>query len=84
MISFALMERIGLRYVKDFELPTLPEGHHLRPYALYKLTRVEWAAKDHCFRPHLSRHSLRRWINVQLGFRNRFCVAALGLQGAAG
>jgi len=44
--SFALMERIGLRYVKDFEFPTLPEDHHLRPYALYKLTRAEWAARD--------------------------------------
>jgi RimJ/RimL family protein N-acetyltransferase len=40
--SFALMERIGLRYVKNFELPTLPQGHYLRPYKLYKLTRAEW------------------------------------------
>ena len=40
--SFALMERIGLKYVKDFEWPLLPEGHPLRPYALYKLTKAEW------------------------------------------
>ena len=41
--SFALMERIGLRYVKDFSNPLLPEGHRLRRYAMYKLTRTEWA-----------------------------------------
>ena len=40
--SLALMQRIGLRYVKDFLFPLLPDGHPLRPYALYKLTRAEW------------------------------------------
>jgi ribosomal-protein-alanine N-acetyltransferase len=41
--SFALMERIGLRYVKEFEWPLLPQSHPLRPYALYKLKREDWA-----------------------------------------
>jgi len=40
--SLVLMQRIGLRYVKDFLFPLLPDGHPLRPYALYKLTRAEW------------------------------------------
>jgi RimJ/RimL family protein N-acetyltransferase len=43
--SFALMDRIGLHYLKDFSYPLLPEGHHLRSYALYKLTRAEWASR---------------------------------------
>jgi RimJ/RimL family protein N-acetyltransferase len=42
--SFALMERIGLRYVKDFEFPLLPQGHPLRPYAFYTLRREDWSA----------------------------------------
>ena len=42
--SFALMERIGLRYVKDFEFPFLPQGHPLRPYAFYTLRREDWSA----------------------------------------
>jgi RimJ/RimL family protein N-acetyltransferase len=40
--SFALMERIGLRYVKAFLFPLLPEDHPLRPYAFYTLRRTEW------------------------------------------
>ena len=41
--SFALMERIGLRRERDIQWPLLPEGHPLRPYALYKLRREDWS-----------------------------------------
>ena len=40
--SFALMERIGLRYERAIQWPLLPEGHPLRPYALYSLRRDDW------------------------------------------
>lgn len=43
--SFALMERIGLRYVSDIQWPLLPEGDPLRPYALYRLRREDWSAR---------------------------------------
>jgi RimJ/RimL family protein N-acetyltransferase len=43
--SFAVMKRIGLRYVKDYLAPGLPDGHPLRPYALYRITRSEWSAE---------------------------------------
>jgi RimJ/RimL family protein N-acetyltransferase len=41
--SFALMERIGLKYVKDYLFQGLPDGHPLRPYALYKISHADWA-----------------------------------------
>ncbi len=33
--SRAVMERIGMRLVEEFEHPRLPEGHPLRPHVLY-------------------------------------------------
>jgi ribosomal-protein-alanine N-acetyltransferase len=40
--SRAVMERIGMRHdpADDFEHPRLPEGHPLRPHALYRATKV--------------------------------------------
>jgi RimJ/RimL family protein N-acetyltransferase len=36
--SMAVMERIGLAHVGDFDHPRVPEGHPTRPHALYALT----------------------------------------------
>ena len=37
--SRAVMERLGMRHdpADDFDYPTLPEGHPLRPHVLYRL-----------------------------------------------
>lgn len=42
--SWGLMERIGMTRDKagDFEMPTLPEGHPLRPHLLYRLPYSDW------------------------------------------
>jgi len=40
--SIAVMERIGLTYVKDFQHPKIEEGHRLRTHVLYKLTKASW------------------------------------------
>jgi RimJ/RimL family protein N-acetyltransferase len=37
--EIALMERIGLKYVRNIVWPLLPVLHPLRPYVLYKLRR---------------------------------------------
>lgn len=44
--SRAVMERIGMtrRPQDDFNHPSLPEGHPLRPHVLYRLSRAEWVA----------------------------------------
>lgn len=43
--SLAVMERVGLWYERDIQWPSLPEDHPLRPHALYKLRREDWAAR---------------------------------------
>ena len=42
--SRAVMERIGMTRsaADDFEHPNLPEGHHLRPHVLYRISREDW------------------------------------------
>ncbi|MNF55679.1 ribosomal-protein-S5-alanine N-acetyltransferase [compost metagenome] len=44
--SRALMLRLGMQRDADgdFEHPSLPEGHPLRPHVLYRLGRAEWEA----------------------------------------
>lgn len=42
--SRAVMERIGLGPVGEFDHPNLPEGHRLRRHVLYRLGRAQWAA----------------------------------------
>jgi RimJ/RimL family protein N-acetyltransferase len=37
--SLAVMERLGMSYVGEFEHPKLPEGHRLRRHVLYRLSR---------------------------------------------
>jgi hypothetical protein len=38
------MERLGMRRdaADDFENPTVPEGHPIRPHVLYRLDRDAW------------------------------------------
>ena len=45
--SRAVMERLGMTHAPadDFEHPSLPEGHALRPHVLYRLTRSQWGAR---------------------------------------
>jgi RimJ/RimL family protein N-acetyltransferase len=38
------MEKLGMRRVKTFDHPRVPEGHRLRPHLLYAITRAEWVA----------------------------------------
>jgi RimJ/RimL family protein N-acetyltransferase len=42
--SRAVMERLGMRRdaKDDFDRPTLPEGHRLRPHVLYRLDRTSY------------------------------------------
>lgn len=40
--SRRLMEKLGMSAAGTFEHPRLPEGHHLRPHLLYRLTREAW------------------------------------------
>jgi RimJ/RimL family protein N-acetyltransferase len=42
--SRAVMERIGMRRdaAGDFEHPSLPPGHPMRPHVLYRLKRADW------------------------------------------
>jgi RimJ/RimL family protein N-acetyltransferase len=42
--SRKVMERLGMSRspADDFEHPTLPEGHRLRPHVLYRLSRADW------------------------------------------
>ncbi|WP_210507742.1 GNAT family N-acetyltransferase [Naasia sp. SYSU D00057] len=44
--SRSVMERLGMRRdpSDDFEHPSLPEGHPLRPHVLYRLRREAWAS----------------------------------------
>lgn len=42
--SWRLMEKLGMRRVKTFDHPRLPEGHRLRPHLLYEITRADWIA----------------------------------------
>jgi RimJ/RimL family protein N-acetyltransferase len=34
--SVAVMQRLGMEFVENFEHPALPEGHPLKPHLLYK------------------------------------------------
>lgn len=43
--SRAVMERIGLEPVGEFDHPNLPEGHRLRRHVLYRLTREAWRTR---------------------------------------
>jgi RimJ/RimL family protein N-acetyltransferase len=42
--SRAVMERLGMTRdaADDFDHPSLPEGHPLRPHVLYRLSRARW------------------------------------------
>jgi RimJ/RimL family protein N-acetyltransferase len=42
--SRAVMERIGMRRDEagDFEHPSMPVGHPMRPHVLYRLARADW------------------------------------------
>jgi RimJ/RimL family protein N-acetyltransferase len=40
--SRRVMAKLGMRYVRDFEHPRLPEGHPLRAHCLYRITREAW------------------------------------------
>ena len=42
--SRRVMERLGMKRspADDFEHPTLPKGHPLRPHVLYRLSRADW------------------------------------------
>ena len=44
--SQAVMRRIGLRRAptRDFDHPSMPEGHRLRRHVVYAISREEWAA----------------------------------------
>jgi ribosomal-protein-alanine N-acetyltransferase len=45
--SRAVMRRLGMTHdpADDFEYPSLPEHHPLRPHVLYRITREQWAAR---------------------------------------
>jgi len=45
--SRQVMGRLGMRRLPedDFEHPSLPAGHPLRPHVLYRLTRRQWQAR---------------------------------------
>lgn len=42
--SWGVMQRLGMRRdpADDFEHPSLPEGHPLRPHLLYRIDREAW------------------------------------------
>lgn len=40
--SQRVMQRLGLVFSGTFEHPLVPEGHPLRPHALYRITEPEW------------------------------------------
>jgi RimJ/RimL family protein N-acetyltransferase len=42
--SWRLMEKLGMRRVKLFDHPRVPEGHPLRPHLLYVIEREAWVA----------------------------------------
>jgi len=44
--SRSVMERLGMTRLEseDFDHPSLPEGHKLRPHVLYRLSRKKWRA----------------------------------------
>ncbi len=45
--SQAVMRRLGMSRdpVDDFEHPTIPLGHHLRPHLLYRISQPQWMAR---------------------------------------
>lgn len=40
--SRRVMERIGMELIKEFDHPSLPEGHPLRRHVLYTITKASW------------------------------------------
>ena len=41
--STAVMERLGMRYDRNFDHPSIPETHpHLRQFKLYRLRKADW------------------------------------------
>jgi RimJ/RimL family protein N-acetyltransferase len=42
--SRAVMERLGMRRVGEFEHPGVPPGHTVRPHVLYRLAAPDWRA----------------------------------------
>ena len=42
--SRRVMERLGMTYSPedDFEHPSVPEGHRMRPHVLYRIKRTKW------------------------------------------
>jgi RimJ/RimL family protein N-acetyltransferase len=47
--SRAVMERLGMRHdaADDFDYPTMPEGHPLRPHVLYRLGAAAYLERAH-------------------------------------
>lgn len=43
--SLAVMRRLGMREAGWFEHPSVPQGHALRPHALYRLSRADYHAQ---------------------------------------
>jgi RimJ/RimL family protein N-acetyltransferase len=40
--SRRVMERIGMKFIEQFDHPSLPEGHSLRRHVLYTVTKASW------------------------------------------
>jgi len=44
--SWRLMERLGMRKIGEFEVPTLPEGHEWRRHLVYEITTPNRTAAE--------------------------------------
>jgi RimJ/RimL family protein N-acetyltransferase len=45
--SLAVMERLGMRHVRDFDHPAIPDTHpELKPFKLYRLAKDDWKARE--------------------------------------
>ena len=40
--SRRVMERIGMKFIEEFDHPSLPEGHLLKRHVLYAITKASW------------------------------------------
>ena len=43
--SIRVMEKIGMSHIDNFEHPSVPEGHFLRPHVLYHISKQDWLSK---------------------------------------
>ena len=44
--SLRVMDKLGMAYSEDFDIPWLPEGHPLRRHLLYRLARTDWESSS--------------------------------------